>query len=96
VGAVLIALGNGVMWPPVVALLSTAAGEHQGAVQGLVGSVSASASILGLFFGGILFHHFGGWLFVLSSVLIFAVVVLTVWYPANDKVGDQSSEGRGQ
>jgi MFS family permease len=81
VGAVLIALGNGLMWPPVVALLSKAAGEHQGAVLGLVGSVSAAASILGLFLGGIMFHHFTGWLFVLSAGFIFGVIVLSVWFP---------------
>jgi MFS family permease len=81
-GAVLIALGNGLMWPPVVALLSKAAGEHQGAVLGLAGSVSAAASIIGLFFGGILYHHFTGWLFVLSAGFIFAVIILSIWFPA--------------
>jgi MFS family permease len=81
VGAVLIALGNGLMWPPVVALLSKAAGEHQGAVLGLVGSVSAAASILGLLLGGIMYHHFTGWLFVLSAGFIFAVIILSIWFP---------------
>jgi MFS family permease len=81
VGAVLIALGNGLMWPPVVALLSKAAGEHQGAVLGLVGSVSAAASIMGLFLGGILYPHFRGWLFVLSAGFIFVVIILSVWFP---------------
>jgi MFS family permease len=81
VGAILIALGNGLMWPPVVALLSKAAGEHQGAVLGLVGSVSAGASILGLFLGGIMYHHFTGWLFVLSAGFIFVVIFLSVCLP---------------
>jgi MFS family permease len=81
IGAVLIAFGNGLMWPPVVALLSKAAGEHQGAVLGLAGSVSAGAAIVGLFLGGIMFHHFGGWLFVLSTVFIFAVIILSAWFP---------------
>jgi MFS family permease len=81
VGAVLIALGNGLMWPPVVALLSKAAGENQGAVLGLAGSVSAAASIMGLFLGGIMYHHFGGWLFVLSAGFIFVVIILSVWFP---------------
>jgi MFS family permease len=81
VAAVLIALGNGLMWPPVVALLSKAAGEHQGAVLGLAGSVSAAASIIGLFFGGILYHHFTGWLFVLSAGFIFTVIILAIWFP---------------
>jgi MFS family permease len=81
VGAVLIAVGNGLMWPPVVALLSKAAGQHQGAVLGLVGSVSAAASILGLFIGGIMYHHFKGWLFVLSAGFIFVVIILSAWFP---------------
>ena len=81
VAAILIALGNGLMWPPIVALLSKAAGEYQGAVLGLAGSVSAAASILGLFLGGLLYPHFGDWLFVLSAGLIFAVIALTPWFP---------------
>jgi MFS family permease len=84
-GAILIAVGNGLMWPPVVALLSKAAGEHQGAVQGLTGSVSATASIMGLVLGGIMYSHSGDWLFVLSSGLIFAVVFLTLWFPLEKK-----------
>ena len=53
VGSALLALGNGLMWPSVVSLLSKAAGnEHQGSVQGLAGSAGAVASILGLVVGG--------------------------------------------
>jgi MFS family permease len=80
--AILIALGNGLMWPPIVALLSKAAGEYQGAVLGLGGSISAAASVLGLFLGGLMYPHFGDWLFVLSAGLILAVVVLTPWFPS--------------
>jgi MFS family permease len=86
VGAILIAVGNGLMWPPVVALLSKTAGEHQGAVQGLAGSVGAVASIMGLMLGGISYAHLGDWLFVLSAGLIFAVVILSIWFPP-DKPG---------
>jgi len=82
VAAILIAVGNGLMWPPMVALLSKAADEHQGAVQGLAGSVSAAASILGLLLGGLLYAHITDWLFVLSAVLIFSVVVLSARFPA--------------
>jgi MFS family permease len=81
VGAILIAVGNGLMWPPVVALLSKTAGEHQGAVQGLAGSVGAVASIMGLMLGGVSYAHLGDWLFVLSAGLIFAVVILSIWFP---------------
>jgi MFS family permease len=81
VGAVLIAVGNGLMWPPVVALLSKAAGQHQGAVQGLTGSVSAAASIMGSLLGGLLYAHLTDWLFVFSASLIFAVVILSAGFP---------------
>ncbi len=81
VGAILIAVGNGLMWPPVVALLSKAAGEHQGAVQGLAGSVGAAASIMGLVIGGISYAHLGDWLFVLSAGLVFAIVILSTCFP---------------
>jgi len=80
-GAILIAVGNGIMWPPVVALLSKASGDYQGSVMGLAGSISAAASILGLFLGGILYPIVGGWLFVVSAASIAVVVLLSSWYP---------------
>jgi MFS family permease len=64
----------------VVSLTSKTAGENQGAVQGLAGSVGAAASI-GLILGGITYTFLSGWLFVLSGVLIFAVVFLSQWLP---------------
>jgi MFS family permease len=80
-GAVLIAVGNGLMWASVVALLSQAAGQQQGAVQGLAGSVGAAASIMGLIFAGIMYNQISGGLFVISAGLIFIVVVLSAWFP---------------
>ena len=76
--AVLIGVGNGLMWPLLVALLSAKAGEHQGAVQGLAGSVAAIASIIGLLLGGLLYESLQGWLFVTSAILTFAVVVMAL------------------
>jgi DHA1 family tetracycline resistance protein-like MFS transporter len=81
VAAILIAIGNGLMWPPVVALLSKASGNDQGAVQGLAGSVSAGASVLGLVLGGLLYEYLTDWLFVLSATLILGVVFLSNWFP---------------
>jgi MFS family permease len=80
-GAILLAVGNGLMWASVVALLSKTAGEHQGAVQGLADSVGAFASIVGLILGGIMYAHLTGWLFVLSAGFIFVVVFLSLWLP---------------
>ena len=52
-GAILFALGNGLMWPSVLSLLSKRAGAtHQGAVQGTAGSLGSLASIIGLTVGG--------------------------------------------
>jgi MFS family permease len=76
--AVLIAVGNGLMWPLLVALLSAKAGEHQGAVQGLAGSTAAIASIIGLLIGGILYSSLQGWLFFLSAFLTFTVTLLAL------------------
>src|SRR5207248_3321006 len=57
---VLFAVGNGLMWPSAVALLSRFAGsERQGMVQGLASSVSGLASIVGLIVGGLLYESLG-------------------------------------
>ena len=52
VGASLFSLGNGLMWPSFLAILSRVAGDkHQGAVQGFASSVGSAASIVGLLLG---------------------------------------------
>ena len=52
-GTVLLALGNGLMWPSIMAILSkTAESAYQGAVQGVASSIGAVASIAGLLLGG--------------------------------------------
>jgi MFS family permease len=78
-GAVLLALGNGLMWPSVVSMLSKAAGErHQGAVQGFASSVGAVASILGLLVGGILYAWLEARIFLVSAATILSVFVLAL------------------
>jgi MFS family permease len=76
--AVLIAVGNGLLWPLLVAELSDKAGEQQGAVQGLAGSTGAIASIIGLLMGGILYSSLQGWLFLISAFLVFLVTLLAL------------------
>lgn len=77
-GAALVAVGNGVMWPSVVAILSKRAGPvYQGAVQGFASSCGAAASILGLIVGGVFFDRLGAQVFAISAVLIFLVFVLS-------------------
>jgi len=76
--AVLFAVGNGLMWPSIMSILSKRAGTiYQGAVQGVAGSVTGVASIIGLTTGGLLYNAFGGITFLVSAGVIFAVFVLS-------------------
>ncbi len=79
ISAVLLSIGNGVMWPSILSLLSRSAGEkYQGTVQGFAGSSGSVASIIGLVVGGILFNVLGSNIFILSSVLILAIFFMSL------------------
>ena len=85
-GAVLLALGNGLMWPSVVSMLSKAAGDrHQGAIQGFAGSCGAVASIVGLLAGGALYANLESRVFLVSSVIILSVFFITFWISARSR-----------
>ena len=76
--AVLFAVGNGLMWPSILSIFSRRAGTiYQGVVQGVAGSVTGAASIIGLTTGGILYNAFGGLTFLVSAGVIFVVFVLS-------------------
>jgi MFS family permease len=76
VGAALVALGNGLMWPSLLAIISKASDSSvQGAVQGFAGSSGAIASIAGLLAGGLLFDTIQGGVFVLAAVVAGVVVL---------------------
>lgn len=80
VAAVAIALGNGVMWPSVMSVLSIVATDrYQGAVQGLAGSVGAFASIVGLIMGGLLYNLIGTTVFVVAAAVIGVVTAMSVY-----------------
>ncbi|WP_206057295.1 MFS transporter [Nitratireductor sp. XY-223] len=80
----LIALGNGLMWPTFMAMLSRLSGERlQGAVQGLASSMGAAASIAGLIAGGLIYTWVGPWVFVLSAVTIAATAALASALPGS-------------
>ena len=75
---VLFALGNGLMWPSFMSILSKRAGTVlQGAVQGVAGSVGGLASIIGLIAGGVLYDLIGGATFLISAAVIFSVFVMS-------------------
>ncbi|MCM1986102.1 MFS transporter [Methanococcoides seepicolus] len=76
--AVFFALGNGIMWPSILSIISKLAGEdHQGAVQGFASSISSLASILGLILGGFFYEIFGGRAFIVAAVIIYTVFLLS-------------------
>ncbi len=75
----LFALGNGLMWPSVLATLSKTAGERlQGSVQGFASSFGGVASILGLTMGGILYEWLGPGIFIVSAGIIYMVFLMAL------------------
>jgi len=75
---VLFAVGNGLMWPSFMSLLSKSAGKvHQGVVQGIAGSFGGVASIIGLIAGGVLYNSIGAATFLVSAAIIFSVFALS-------------------
>lgn len=76
--ALLFALGNGLMWPSVMSILSKRAGTiYQGAVQGVASSLASLASIIGLTTGGLLYNLIGATTFLISAAVIFIVFILS-------------------
>ena len=69
--AVLFALGNGLMWPSYLSVLSMLGGsEHQGAIQGHAQSMGSAASIAGLILGGLLYDRLGAATFFVPGGVI--------------------------
>ena len=76
--AVLFAVGNGLMWPSVMSILSNRAGTvYQGTVQGVANSFGSLASIIGLMIGGLLYDVLGATTFLVSAGIIFTVFILS-------------------
>lgn len=93
--AVLFAVGNGLMWPSLLSVLSkTAHKANQGLVQGLSSSVASAASIGGLLFGGALFASFQANVY-LVSVTIFTTVAGLVTVTSLGLRHDSNKKRRG-
>jgi MFS family permease len=75
---VLFAVGNGLMWPSFMSILSRYAGSKlQGSVQGVAGSFGGLASILGLVLGGFLYNSIGAVTFLISAGVIFSIFLMS-------------------
>jgi len=76
--AAFIALGNGLMWPTFMSVISKSAGDRlQGAVQGYSGSIGAVASILGLIGGGLAYAQWGATVFPVAGAVILSAALLS-------------------
>lgn len=76
-GAAMLALGNGLMWPSLLSLISKVSGKFQGTIQGYAGSLGSAASIIGLLIGGLLYSQIAGGIFILSAAIIFIIFILS-------------------
>jgi MFS family permease len=66
------------MWPSFLSLLSKIAGRtYQGTIQGITSSFGGLASIIGLILGGLLYEMLAGTSFLIASLIIYAVFLLT-------------------
>jgi MFS family permease len=75
---ILFAVGNGLMWPSFMSILSRRAGSKlQGSVQGIAGSFGGLASILGLTLGGFLYNAIGAVTFLISAGVIFSIFLMS-------------------
>ncbi|MBP2832756.1 MFS transporter [Aquimarina sp. U1-2] len=77
----LLSLGNGLMWPSFLSLLSkTGTHQLQGTIQGYGNSMGSFASIFGLVLGGILFESIGVLVFKIGAVIFLCILVLVLWF----------------
>ena len=76
--AILFAVGNGLMWPSFMSILSKTSGNvYQGFIQGVASSFGSLASIVGLTIGGISYNLIGESTFLISAGIIFIVFIMS-------------------
>ncbi|MBW1830432.1 MAG: MFS transporter [Deltaproteobacteria bacterium] len=82
IGALLFAVGNGLMWPSVVSMVSKVAPDHfQGAVQGIAGSAGSLASVVGLILGGMAYNAIGVGTFLICAGIAYGSFLLSLRLP---------------
>lgn len=75
--AVFFALGNGLMWPSYLSVLSKLGGDRQqGSVQGTANSAGSLASIVGLVLGGLLYGQIGPTVFLATAAILLIVFLM--------------------
>ena len=78
-GALLLGIGNGIMWPSFLAILSNVGDDqYQGAIQGFASSAGSLASIIGLVTGAFLFDGLQSNIFLLTTFVMLVIAVSSV------------------
>jgi predicted MFS family arabinose efflux permease len=78
-GAVLYGVGNGLMWPSYLVMLShSGPAEYQGSIQGVGSSAGSLASIVGTVTGGVLFVTIGVATFYVSAAVVAVATCLFI------------------
>lgn len=73
----LLSIGNGLMWPSFLSILSrTGLKSLQGVIQGYGTSMGSIASMTGLITGGILFEKIGTFVFIVGGFGFFIITIL--------------------
>lgn len=79
-GGIILALGNGTMWPSFLSILGrTGPRTQQGALQGYANSMGSMASILGLIGGGTLYATLGPQVFYFAGIIIGINFLMAFW-----------------
>jgi len=78
-GLVLFSLGNGIMWPSFLAIVSNVGdGPYQGTIQGFAGSAGSLASIIGLISGAFIYKAIGVNTFLLATGFMILIAIASV------------------
>jgi DHA1 family tetracycline resistance protein-like MFS transporter len=78
-GALFFALGNGIMWPSFVALLSNTGDENtQGSIQGTASSAGSLASIIGLVSGAFIYDILRGNIFFVTAAFMAFISLISI------------------
>lgn len=81
-GALLFAVGNGILWPSYMAMLAMLGPAHQkGYIQGVAAGVGSLASIVGLILGGLIYAQFQSVTFIAAGVIFLPCVILAFFLP---------------
>ncbi len=85
VAAVLFGLGNGLMWPSFLSILSTKGSRNQqGEIQGFASSFGSFASIIGLVGGGFIFGFLQQKIFLISAATMLLVLIVGAFIKVED------------